>query len=36
VERAIKSCPAYGTLLQPPAVEIAIEAGPVPAHARIA
>jgi uncharacterized OsmC-like protein len=25
VERAIKSCPAYGTLLHPPGVEIAIE-----------
>ena len=25
VERAIKSCPAYGTLLHPPTVEIAIE-----------
>jgi putative redox protein len=36
VERAIKSCPAYGTLLEPPAVEIAIEPGPVPAEARIA
>jgi uncharacterized OsmC-like protein len=29
VERAIKSCPAYGTLLHPPSMEIAIE-GPVP------
>ena len=28
VERAIKSCPAYGTLLQPPRVEISIEAPP--------
>ena len=28
IERAIKSCPAYGTLLHPPSVEIAIEAGP--------
>jgi uncharacterized OsmC-like protein len=25
IERAIKSCPAYGTLLHPPAVEISIE-----------
>ncbi len=25
VERAIKSCPAYGTLLHPPAVDLAIE-----------
>jgi putative redox protein len=25
VERAIKSCPAYGTLLHPPTVELAIE-----------
>jgi uncharacterized OsmC-like protein len=25
IERAIKSCPAYGTLLHPPSVEIAIE-----------
>jgi putative redox protein len=28
IERAIKSCPAYGTLLHPPAVEIALEAPP--------
>jgi uncharacterized OsmC-like protein len=27
IERAIKSCPAYGTLLHPPAVEISIDAG---------
>ena len=27
VERAIKSCPAYGTLLHPPKVELTIEAG---------
>jgi hypothetical protein len=26
IERAIKSCPAYGTLLHPPTVEISIEA----------
>ncbi|HXT99774.1 MAG TPA: OsmC family protein, partial [Polyangia bacterium] len=25
IERAIKSCPAYGTLLHPPNVEIAID-----------
>ena len=25
IERAIKSCPAYGTLLYPPAVEVSIE-----------
>jgi uncharacterized OsmC-like protein len=30
VERAIKSCPAYGTLLHPPAVEISIDAGAAP------
>lgn len=30
VERAIKACPAYGTLLQPPRVELSIEA-PTPA-----
>ncbi len=30
IERAIKSCPAYGTLLHPPSVEIAVEAGPAP------
>jgi uncharacterized OsmC-like protein len=30
VERAIKSCPAYGTLLHPPSVEILIEAGAPP------
>jgi putative redox protein len=31
VERAVKSCPAYGTLLHPPTVELAIEVegGPV-------
>jgi uncharacterized OsmC-like protein len=34
VERAIKSCPAYGTLLHPPSVEIAIEPPPDPAHER--
>ena len=33
VERAIKSCPAYGTLLQPPRVEISIDA-PAPAADR--
>ena len=27
IERAIKSCPAYGTLLHPPSVEIEIETG---------
>jgi uncharacterized OsmC-like protein len=27
IERAIKSCPAYGTLLHPPAVELSLEAG---------
>jgi uncharacterized OsmC-like protein len=27
IERAIKSCPAYGTLLHPPAVELWIDAG---------
>jgi uncharacterized OsmC-like protein len=32
IERAIKTCPAYGTLLHPPSVEISIErpAGEVP------
>jgi uncharacterized OsmC-like protein len=30
IERAIKSCPAYGTLLHPPAVEISIDAGSAP------
>jgi uncharacterized OsmC-like protein len=29
VERAIKTCPAYGTLLHPPVVEIAVEPGRV-------
>jgi hypothetical protein len=28
IERAIKSCPAYGTLLHPPSVEVAVDAGP--------
>jgi uncharacterized OsmC-like protein len=27
IERAIKSCPAYGTLLHSPSVEVAIETG---------
>ena len=36
VERAIKSCPAYGTLLQPPRVEISIEAPPPAADRRTA
>lgn len=32
IERAVKSCPAYGTLLHPPSVEVAVEAAgpPVP------
>jgi uncharacterized OsmC-like protein len=34
VERAIKSCPAYGTLLHSPAVEIRIESRPEPVHER--
>ena len=32
IERAIKSCPAYGTLLHPPGVEITLDAGPLPAR----
>ena len=36
IERAIKSCPAYGTLLQPPRVEISIDAPPPPADQRAA
>ena len=36
VERAIKSCPAYGTLLQPPRVEISIDVSPPPADQRAA
>ena len=34
IERAIRSCPAYGTLLHPPSVEISIESAPDPAHER--
>jgi putative redox protein len=30
IERAIKSCPAYGTLLHPPSVEVGVEGGPAP------
>ena len=30
IERAIKSCPAYGTLLHPPSVEVVVEAAPAP------
>ena len=29
IERAIWRCPAYGTLVHPPSVEIAVEVGPV-------
>jgi putative redox protein len=37
VERAVKSCPAYGTLLHSPSVEIAIDGGGPPvAEAQIA
>jgi uncharacterized OsmC-like protein len=32
IERAIKSCPAYGTLLHPPTVEVVVDAGPAPAR----
>ena len=28
IERAVKSCPAYGTLLRPPTVEIRVESTP--------
>lgn len=34
VERAIKGCPAYGTLLHPPTVEITVVAAPVAADER--
>jgi uncharacterized OsmC-like protein len=34
IERAIKSCPAYGTLLHPPSVEINIQSEPDPVHER--
>jgi putative redox protein len=34
VERAIKSCPAHGTLLHPPSVEITIESQPAPLQER--
>jgi uncharacterized OsmC-like protein len=30
IERAIKSCPAYGTLIHPPSVEIALDGGSAP------
>ena len=30
IGRAIKSCPAYGTLLHPPSVEVVVKAGPAP------
>jgi uncharacterized OsmC-like protein len=33
VERAIKSCPAYGTLLHSPSVEIALDTAPAPVAA---
>ena len=32
IERAIKSCPAYGTLLHSPSVEMTIEAAAAPAR----
>jgi putative redox protein len=34
IERAIRRCPAYGTLLHPPAIEIAIDEGSEPADER--
>ena len=34
IERAIKSCPAYGTLLHPPSVEITIVPETSPVHER--
>jgi uncharacterized OsmC-like protein len=34
IERAIKSCPAYGTLLHPPAIELSIEPAPAPRAAK--
>jgi putative redox protein len=34
VERAIKACPAYGTLKHPPAVEISVEAPSLDSEAR--
>jgi uncharacterized OsmC-like protein len=33
IERAIKSCPAYGTLLVPPSVEMTVEGRDAPAEA---
>jgi putative redox protein len=35
IERAIKSCPAYGTLLHPPTVELTIDSGGGPAAERL-
>jgi uncharacterized OsmC-like protein len=32
IERAIKSCPAYGTLLHAPALDVSVDAGPATAH----
>ncbi len=32
IERAIKSCPAYGTLLHAPQVDISVDAGAAAAH----
>ena len=32
IERAIKSCPAYGTLLHAPVVDVSVDAGRAPAH----
>jgi uncharacterized OsmC-like protein len=34
VERAIKGCPAYGTLRHPPTVEITVEASPLSGEER--
>jgi putative redox protein len=36
VERAIKNCPAYGTLLHPPAIHIGVDANNAAAPARAA
>jgi hypothetical protein len=36
VERAIRNCPAYGTLLHPPAVHIGVDTNDASAPARAA
>jgi hypothetical protein len=35
VERAVRSCPAYGTLIQPPTVELSIDVAGTPSEEKV-